>query len=53
LVVKPFSPWFLPAGAGRPSAKQASSYQEALETPGSSPRCAISRMHTRHSPNLR
>src|SRR5262245_41185557 len=28
-------------------------YQEAFETPGSSPRWAISRMQTRHSPNLR
>src|SRR5579859_2300297 len=29
------------------------SYQEAFETPGSSPRCAMSRMQIRHSPNLR
>src|SRR5882757_8071935 len=28
-------------------------YQELLVTPGSSPRCAISRRHTRHRPNLR
>src|SRR3954451_5344214 len=28
-------------------------YQEALDTPGSSPRWAMSRMHTRHRPNLR
>src|SRR4051794_19905960 len=27
-------------------------YQEAFDTPGSSPRCAMSRMHTRHRPNL-
>src|SRR5262245_43442844 len=28
-------------------------YQEAFDTPGSSPRCAISRMQIRHRPNLR
>src|SRR5215470_13647145 len=28
-------------------------YQEAFETPGSSPRWAMSRMQMRHSPNLR
>src|SRR5450756_3107019 len=30
-----------------------SRYQLLLVTPGSSPRCAISRRHTRQSPNLR
>src|SRR4029453_3757000 len=28
-------------------------YQEAFDTPGSSPRWAMSRTHTRHRPNLR
>src|SRR3982751_4651115 len=41
----------VPHRLGGPAAKE--DYQEALETPGSSPRCAISRMHTRHRPNLR
>jgi hypothetical protein len=50
LLCQPFSPRFL-AAVGGPTAKEV--YQEALETPGSSPRCAISRMHTRHSPNFR
>src|SRR5258708_31934081 len=50
IACQPFSPRFLALMAG-PTAKEG--YQEALETPGSSPRCAISRMHTRHRPNLR
>src|SRR4029450_13970766 len=38
-------------GSLRPAAKQ--NYQEAFDTPGSSPRCAISRMQMRQRPNLR
>ncbi|WP_280230151.1 phage holin family protein [Nocardia cyriacigeorgica] len=33
--------------------RSARAHQELLCTPGSSPRCAISRRHTRHRPNLR
>src|SRR4029453_4085544 len=39
--------------SGSPGLRRSKDYQEALDTPGSSPRCAISRMQTRHRPNLR
>src|SRR5690554_5387874 len=48
------TPHRIPAGAGRTGRPDESAcYQLALVTPGSSPRCAISRKQIRHRPNFR
>ena len=51
----PFSPWFPAGHRAAPDLRAVAcvGYQLLLVTPGSSPRCAISRRQMRHRPNLR